>query len=73
MLTSEQIGKAAAMLAEDATPEQIAQEFGFSRSSLIDRLKESGYRIRVRRELEPIIPVPMTLLDTEEQPRAATA
>jgi AraC-like DNA-binding protein len=59
MLTPEQVRKAADMLGEDATPEQIAQEFNMSRSAFLGHLQDSGYRVRVRRELERIVPVPL--------------
>jgi DNA invertase Pin-like site-specific DNA recombinase len=71
MISPEDISRAKRLLEQGVTPENVARELGIGRSSLVDQLKDSGYRIRTWRTLEPIIPIPIS--DPSEDKEALAA
>lgn len=69
MFTPEQISQVEQLLAEGLSPEQIAESLDFTLSQFRVRLSNSGYRVVIRRELEPIRPVGLA----EREPVEAVA
>ena len=54
MFTPEELAQIRVALWEGSSPEELATRFGLSLTGLRMRLANSGYRIRVRRELEAV-------------------